>query len=76
MTAKAQLVRYGKMTMEELQAARAAIESDPASQSPPGSFYRFTPRARSKIEAITWAITHLMREARVARAEGREEDAE
>jgi hypothetical protein len=54
------IARYDRLTMDELQAARMAIEADPENLNPPGSFYIYKPRARSKLEAIAWAISHKL----------------
>ncbi len=56
--------RYGKLTLDELQVERLSIEAIPENRNPPGSFYIYKPRARSKLEAIAWAITHRLAEAR------------
>jgi hypothetical protein len=62
--------RYDKLTMDELQAARQAIEVDPENANPAHangeSIYLYKPSARSKLEAIAWAITHKLMEKRMA----------
>ena len=53
--------RYSKLAMDELQAARLSIEADPENRNPNrSSIYIYKPRARSKLEAIAWAITHRL----------------
>ena len=58
--------RYDKLTMDELQSARIAIEMDPKNVNPGHtngtSIYLYKPSARSKLEAIAWAITHKLME--------------
>lgn len=56
------IARYDRLTMNELQIARLAIEADSENRNPPGSFQIYKPRARSKLEAIAWAITHRLAE--------------
>lgn len=51
-------------TTVELIAARQAIEADPKNLMPKGSFYRFTPAARRRLNQIDWEITENMRRAR------------
>lgn len=42
----------------------ARIESDVNSQNPPGSFWKYTPRARKKLDWLAAGITELMAEKR------------
>lgn len=53
---------YQKHSIAELQEMRRKIENDPANQMPPGSLFKFTPRARKKFDAIDWAITLHLRD--------------
>lgn len=48
----------------ELLARQKTIESDAANQMPSGSFYKYTPKARRKLDTISREITHLMGEKR------------
>lgn len=68
----AMLRRYSKLTMYELQAARVAIEADPENANPEHaagtSIYLYKPAACSKLEAIAWAITARLREAKAGTA--------
>ncbi|MBS1807515.1 MAG: hypothetical protein JST84_04920 [Acidobacteria bacterium] len=36
---------------------RRAIEAHPTNQTPTGSFYRYTAKARRKLVVLDWAIT-------------------
>lgn len=55
-------------TNAELLAMRGDIEAKPENQQT-GSIWRFTAKARKKLNAIDWAITRNLRLAKLARGE-------
>lgn len=47
-----------RYTTQELVAKGTEIRAMPENKNPTGSFQRYVPRARRKLEAIDWAITY------------------
>lgn len=64
---------YNKYSIEELQAMEKKIKEDPRNQLT-GQFYLYTPSARKKLDAIAWAITYHLKDARIAKGEFIRED--
>lgn len=58
------------LTMDELMELRVDIETNPQNANPAcatgKSIYRYKREAHRKLDAIAWAVTHKMREARHA----------
>lgn len=59
---------YTKYSIAELQEMEKKIKEDPKNQLT-GQFYLYTPSARKKLDAIAWAITYHLRDAKIARGE-------
>lgn len=55
-----------KKTMAELIELEKAIADDPNNKNPPGSFFIFTKRAMSRMDAIRREIACRVRENRIA----------
>lgn len=58
---------YRNLSIGQLGELRAAVEGDPASANPAharGSIYLYTPSARRKLDAIAWAITYHLQDAK------------
>lgn len=55
-----------RYTVEQLVAMQEEITSNPDNRNPPGSFNRYTLKARKKLEELSWAITYRMRMDREA----------
>ena len=50
---------YRKHSMEQLAAMQQAIHNDPTCRNPEaGSIYIYTPKARTKLQDIAWAIRY------------------
>lgn len=63
-------VELSYKSIEEINAIREAIESDPANRAPEGSTYIYTSQARKRLDDIAWAVTNKMaREAAIPTAE-------
>lgn len=56
-------------TNSELTLMREVITSDDVNRNPPGSFWKYKPSARRKLDAIDRAITANLRAAKIARGE-------
>jgi hypothetical protein len=57
-------------TLEELVALQEAICADPKNRNPKAdSIFKYTKATHKKLDEIAWAITHKLRELRVARGE-------
>lgn len=56
--------RLAKLTLDQLQERRLAIEADPKNRNVSGSFWIYTRRANQKLDAIAWAITYKLAEKR------------
>lgn len=58
-------------SLEELDALRRDVESDPASANPDHaqgrSIYLFTKQARKKLDALAWAVTYKLQAIREVR---------
>lgn len=64
---------YEKYSIPELQEMEKKIKEDPKNQLT-GQIYLYTPSARKKLDAIAWAITYHLKDARIARGEFIRED--
>jgi hypothetical protein len=63
-------MNYDNKTIEELLAIKKQLQEDPKSQNPDKkSIFKYSPKARKKLEELDWAITSKMREVREARGE-------
>ncbi len=60
--------KLAALSFEALDGMRLAIESDPANANPAcaagRSIWRFTPKARKKLDALAWAVTYKLAERR------------
>lgn len=57
------------MTTAEALAKIAAIESDPANRTPPGSLWLYTAKARKKLDDLRRIVANNQRAERLARGE-------
>lgn len=55
---------FQKHSVDELLAMRQVIQEKPENQTPKGSFYLYTPKARRKLDTIAWAITYHIKKAK------------
>lgn len=57
-------------SFEQLNDLRLAVQEDPANQRPAGAatIHLYTKSARKKLDALAWAVTHKLKEAREAAA--------
>ena len=58
---------YRNLSMSELTALQQQVQVDPKSRNPAhatGSIYLYTKAARRKLDAISWAMTYHLQDAR------------
>lgn len=51
-------------SFEELETMRVAITSDPANAMPARSLYLYTPKARKKLDELSWAVYYKLQARR------------
>lgn len=58
--------RLADHSFDDLRRLREQIEADPRNRNPVGTLWIYTKAAQKKLDAIAWAITYKLAEARKA----------